>query len=133
MNCDGRKKVRRLILTTLAVFVFSVLFDLGSTYLFFMEDYDYTLENENNPVIVQHVIKYGLVGVFMSPFMLWGNYLVISVIGSLVVGIFFFNDFKKTYSYVDRFFITTCLSFLLIATQHFACGIVNLFNLFRMV
>ncbi len=79
----------------------------------------------------EKVRKYGSVGVFYSSLDDILIYMICLILGSFVTGIFFFNQFKQDFSYVERVIIIICIGAIVLAAIKIGAGLNNLYVLVR--
>lgn len=130
MKMNKRRRILNLWALTIGIFLFSVFFDMASTYLLFQRDYKGMMEHETNQRILGQVKLHGAVGVFIPTVERLRDWLLYAVVGSAVLCGMFFNDFRERYSWGEKFLMCMFMSFLLISILHIGAGAYNLLGLF---
>jgi len=125
---DIKMNTKFLLVVSISLLFFGIFLDNYSTYLVFQKDYDYAVENEYNPYLVNKVKTEGMnLGAFLS-FDIYEmlNIIYILAIASMI-SFFWFVSFLKNFQPHDRMLIVFSLGMQLFAVIKISAGLNNLF------
>ena len=123
--------IAKIATTAIALFVLAFLIDGTSTHLLFEQDYGRMMKYELNPDVRASVEMYGtLPGLIIASINSLLPFFLVAIVGSAVVGIFFFNEFKTSYTTLERIVICAWLGTMVSSSFKIGAGILNLINYF---